>query len=327
MVGDKEILWQGIYEQEFKSLLKSILACTEVKTSGLIFKTQPLRMNIKYDNPEFEKMLQEKFILSEPFKNVPALTFLKYNPMFGFDLPYRHYGYVSRETDNALVFAASFGVLKSVISGYASLFASRNGYVPIHGSVFSVDQKGVILTGGTKAGKTTVLINLAELIRKDGKSVKILTDDWAIVRKHRECYIAETFDPSISLREVNLRENPHIKFRNHESLARLINERIKISVEPSELYDIETSVEKVRVDLVILLKPEPGEDKLQTIKKNIFASEVVDAAYHYPYISDYQVAQHRFFWEEMVSGVKFFSFFTRHSKGGFQSIEDIRRIL
>ena len=327
MVGEKEILWEKIPNLRLEFILDKIRGSRQLFSSGVEFYNQPLKINIQYDNAGFDQLLEEKFKLSQAHDNVPCLTFVKNAEAIGLTLPYYQYGYISEDRRNAIVFASSFGVFKSVISGFASFCLDDAGYVPVHGSVLVANSKGIILTGGTLAGKTTVLLNLVELLIKSGSTVKILTDDWAVVSKQSQGYVAQTFDPSISLKEKDLVENPHLLFFRHNELVESIRRKVKVSIRPENLYGMPIGAGSIRIDAVILLKPEIGSDKLQLIDKDEFISEVIDAAYHYPYVSGDQIGRHREFWKGVVSELDVFSFATRPKEGRFQNIADIRRML
>lgn len=327
MIGEKEIYWERVDQDRFQHLLDcSIKGIESAVASGLSFISHPLKINITYENPDFIGLLEEKFIITDLISGAPMLYFVKYDPSFGFSLPSKHYGYVA-ENGDALVFASSFGVFKSVISGFASFQVAAHNYVPVHGSVFEVDGSGIILTGGTNAGKTTALINLVDPLISEGRSVRILTDDWAIVRKNKASYVVETFDSSISLKGINLKENPHLRFHNHKGLEDDIEKRVKVSLNPNSLYGRNVIADSVKLEAVVLLFPEDGSDVLQSVDGKEFALDVVDAAYHYPYVLDSQIHQHRIFWEKIASEIKVFSFFTRNMEGGFQDLTAIRRLL
>jgi len=327
MVGEKEIIWEKVSRYRFRQLLDCSVKRVSLKISGLSFKTHALKINIAYDNLDFEALLKEKFFISDAFMDVPTLHFVKYDPDFGFKLPYKHYGYISEENEDVIVFASSFGVFKSVISGYASFFTAKDGYVPVHGGVIAVNGRGLILAGGTSAGKTTSILRLVDSLRRDIDDIKILTDDWAILKKEGSAYVVKTFDPSISLRENNLIENPHMRFHNHDDLVKSIREKVKVSIEPDKLYGSMMMTNVVHLNSVVLLRPEAGPNKLQIIEKSSFASEIIDTAYHYPYIYDSQIKEHQFFWENVANDLQVFSFSTRNSNGGFQNLDAIRRLL
>ncbi len=327
MTGEKEILWEKISNLRFKFILDKIRKSRQLFSLGVGFCNQPLQINVQYDNAGFDQLLEEKFKLSKAHNDVPCLTFVKNTASTGLTLPYYQYGYISEDKRNAIAFASSFGVFKSVISGFASFCLDDTGYVPVHGSVLAANSRGIILTGGTSAGKTTVLLNLVELLLKSNSDVKILTDDWAVVSKQSHGYVAQTFDPSISLKEKDVVENPHLRFFCHDDLVESIRRKVKVSIRPENLYDMSIGAGSIRIDAVVLLKPEIGPGKLQYIDKEEFITEVINAAYHYPYISDEQIERHRKFWKGVVSELNFFSFATRPNSGKFQNIDDIRRML
>lgn len=327
MIGGKEILWEEIKTPLFADMMRQIYSHTQTVTRGISFGCNALRINVQYDNPDFKELLEEKFDLSEPYLGVPCLTFVRYKNVFGFKLPYEQYGYVSEDRRSALVFASSFGVFKSVISGYTSLCLEHLGHIPVHGSVFSVNRKGVVLTGGTLAGKTTTLLKLVSMAMRDGQEVKILTDDWAVISEGSCYYTARTFDHSVSLRERDLVENPDIRFCRHNDLVEIIRRRSKISMKPEDLYGLPVGADRIKLDVVILLKPLPGTADLRPIDAAEFADEVIDAAYHYPYISQSQIKAHKDFWMKAVARLKVFAFATRPMAGKLQDVDKIRRLL
>lgn len=327
MVGEKEMLWEKIARQKFDFILNRVNSSGKLFSCEVGFHDHPLRINVRYDNVEFGGLLKEKFKISGYHADLPQLTFTKNTETVGLTLPYYQYGYVSEDGRNAVAFASSFGVFKSVISGFASFCLDSAGYVPVHGSVMMTNSAGIILTGGTSAGKTTVLLHLVDALIKRGLSVKVLTDDWAVVSKQEQGYMAETFDPSISLREKDLLENARLRLDSRCDLLEAIRRKTKISIRPEKLYGLPIGIDKVRINTVILLKPEAGSDKLEHIDSDDLASEIVDAAYHYPYVSAEQVRRHKKFWERAASKINIFSFATRPMKGRFQNVDAIRRIL
>ena len=327
MIGEKEILWEEIEAPLLADMMRKIYSHTQTVIRGISFGCDVLKINVQYDNPDFKELLEEKFDLSDPYPGVPCLVFIRYKSVFGLKLPYEQYGYVSDDRRSALVFASSFGVFKSVISGYASLCLEHLGHIPVHGSVFSVNHKGVVLTGGTLAGKTTTLLRLVNMAMRDDKEVKILTDDWAVISESQCDYTARTFDHSVSLRERDLVENPNIRFRCHDDLVEVIRRRSKISMRPEDLYGASIGTDQIKLDVVILLKPLPGTTDLKLIDATEFADEVIDAAYHYPYISQSQIKAHKDFWLRAVTRLKVFAFATRPIVGKFQDVDKIRRLL
>lgn len=324
---DKEILWEKIVELQFLNIIDSIEQCTKLITHGIHFATQNLRFNIKHDNSDFDKLLEKKFSIVDPYSNVPCLYCVQYNKSFGFELPYRNYGYIAPDEKHAIVLASSFGVIKSVISGFASFIVEKLGYRPTHASVLATKQKGVIFSGGCMAGKTTTLINLVDSLLKNNVPVGILTDDWAVVQKRHGNYTAETFDRSVSLRKSTILENPHIKFHQHNNVIQAIHQQTKISVPPEQLYLSTRNITKVGVDTIVILNPEPGKNELQTISAKKFAQAMIDAAYHYPYVSKEQVQRHYNFWVESTKEIRVFKFATRPQSGEFQNLEPLWRLV
>jgi len=326
-IGEKEIAWELLPRGRFEDFFRKAVGGDVLEKHGISFPTIGFGLNVSYDNPGFEPLLREKFGLCLPYDNAPHLTFVRDCGRLGFELPHKHCGYVSDTMDEALVLASSFGLFKSVISGYASLSMESYGYVPAHASVLSAGGKGLLLTGGSAAGKTTTLLNLVDWLLMSGGPVGVLTDDWAIIAERDGGYVAESFDPSVSLRQKNLDENQHLRFHYHENIQQTILMQKKISRSPRDLYGRPIGVEQVSLDAVILLLPEEGDGNLYPMDVDIFAKKVVDAAYHYPYVSADQVKQHETFWMRLAQRVPVFSFSTRGHGDPSQSIDALKELI
>ena len=324
--GEIEIKWEMLSEKAFDGLSAKV-GCNNLELFGIKFPTQSLQFNVSYNNHGFKSLLEEKFGLIAPHKNAPLLTFIRHDKSFGFDLPFKHYGYVSSNKKSAIVFAGSFGMFKSTISGFASLFMSQYGFVPAHASALQVGNRGILFVGGSGAGKTTTLLNIVEVLRVKNIAFSILTDDWAIVKSDNDCIIAETFDPSISLKEKNLIENNSIRFRNHEVLVQAIKERVKVSSSPDMLYGEGKTTSKIRVDMIILLKPFSGNPDIYTSNGDELADTAVKSAYHYPYVNKNQMTHHKNVWREIAKQVPIYSFYTRSLSGDFQDLTNLKEVI
>ncbi len=326
-IGEKEIAWELLPRERFEDLFRKAVGVDVFEKHGINFPALGFGMNVSYDNPGFEPLLREKFGLCLPYDNAPHLTFVRDYGRLGFELPYKHYGYVSDTMDRALVFASSFGMFKSTISGYASLFMESRGYVPAHASVLLAGGKGLLLTGGSAAGKTTTLLNLVDWLLLSGESVGVLTDDWAVVAERDGGYVAGSFDSSVSLRQKNLDENRHLRFHRHEDIQQTVVMQKKVSRSPDDLYGRPIGVEQVDLDAVILLLPEEGDGNLHPVDIDSFAKKVVDAAYHYPYVNADQIRRHEAFWVRLAQRVPVFSFSTRGHGDPSQSIDALKELI
>lgn len=326
-IGGREIAWEMIPNSQFTEIVRKAVGRDFLKTKGIRFRTSNLVLNVSYGNEDFDPLLMEKFGVCLPEEKAPHLTFIPDHGRLGFKLPFEHFGYVSETQKRALVFASSFGIFKSVISGYASMLLDDQGYVPAHASALSVNGLGLLLIGGSSAGKTTTLLNLVDWATHSGRAFRILTDDWAVVIKRGGSYVAESFDPSVSLRKKNLDENPHLYFAHHKEIQRAIAEQKKISRSPDALFGNRIGVERMQIDAVILLLPQEGEKNLFRVNSNGFAKATVDAAYHYPYVSADQIRRHVGFWKELTKEIPTFSFFTRGRGGVFQPIDALKELV
>lgn len=326
-IGMKEIMWEELPNKQLKDLLQKAVDGDSLKTHGLCFHTSDLKLNVSYKDPCFELLLKDKFRVLSPHRNSPCLTFIPDHGRLGFKLPFEHFGYVSIAPDYALVFASSFGIFKSVISGYASMLMDGRGYVPAHASVLSVDGFGLLLVGGSSAGKTTTLLSLIDWSIHSGRPFQILTDDWAVVTEKEGKYIAESFDPSISLRQRNLDENPHLYFAHHKEIQKAIATQKKVSRNPDVLYGNHIRSERIQINAVVLLLPEEGSSDLLTINPDYFSKVAIEAAYHYPYVNADQIKRHRMFWEGLANKIPVFSLCTRGRGGSFQPIDAVKELI
>lgn len=326
-VGEKEIAWELLQQEQFMKVFQRAVGNNVLEKHGISFPSMGFGLNVNYDNPSFKPLLRQKFELNIPHENAPCLTLIRNHGHLGINFPCKHHGYVSEDMSEAIVFASSFGMFKSTISGYASLFMEHKGYVPAHASVLSVNGKGILLTGGSSAGKTTTMLNLVDWLLKSGESVGILTDDWAIIASQGDRYIAESFDPSVSLRQKTIDENPHLRFHYHEDLLSAIAMEKKVSLSPNRLYGQTVGVEKVSLGVVVLLLAEEGDGCLQEVDHDVFAKVVVDAAYHYPYVSAKQIHEHEAFWMQLALKLPIFAFATRGYDDPSQSINGLKELV
>lgn len=326
-IGMKEIAWELVPRDRFEELLHLAVGDDCLERRGISFPTMDLKLNVSYDDSGFESLLREKFGVGSPYGDVSHLTFVRNRNRLGFELPYKHYGYISEATSEALVFASSFGMLKSTISGYASLLVEPRGYVPVHASVLSANGKGLLLVGGSAAGKTTTLLNLVDWLLKSKLPVSVLTDDWAVIAEREGRYVAESFDPSVSLRCGNLDENRQLRFFRHDEIRSAVTMQKKISRRPDDLYGCPMTADKVFLDAVILLLPEESDGNLHRADAGEFSRRVVDSAYHYPYVSPAQVERHEGFWVGLAGRIPVYSFATRGFSSPTQSIEKIKEVI
>lgn len=319
-----EIKWQRIPSAEFEKKLGAIEVEKQVQfiRKTISFGNFPLGMTVAYDNREYLGLLQEKFLVNDAVRaENPSLYFLKSEEA----LPWPNFGLVKEgtEIEQIIVFAPSFGLLKSVISGFASYCHESEGYYPVHGSAFSNNGNGVLCIGGSGAGKTTTLLTILQQLRKIGTPITVLSDDWCVVRNRHNSLTAYSFDPSISLRECNLLENDMRDCNGYESFSTELRVRKKMSFSPDMLYGKGTKVESLHIRRIFFLDPSPGPATLQQLPTEEVAEKIVEAAYHYPYVSEAQKKEHRMFWQDVQARIPTYAFHTRSMDGSWQSIDAI----
>ncbi len=324
-LGKREIDWEEVSQEAFEHLIS--LVDGDMPRVGIVFPTMPQVLNVRYYEPQFLEKLVEKFEVREPYEVAPELVFVRHNEeKFGFSLPSKHYGYVEQGANRSIVFAGSFGMFKSTISGFASLQVADAGYLPAHSSVLSIGEKGVLLVGGSGAGKTTTLIKLVSRALRKKETVRVLTDDWSVLDWQDGCLYAQAFDPSISLRQKDLDFNTDALLHNRESLVEQIAQKGKISLSPNELFGTDIGARKIRIDTIVILKPVVGEAEVQKIDQLEFATAAVETAYHYPYVQETQKELHRQAWAQIYGRVPTASFFTRGFGENPQSLEALWRV-
>lgn len=323
---DKEILWEQFNEDKFSATLQLIKKGNLIGY-GIHFVDENLKINIQYDDANFTQPLKTKFNLTKFYNDAPCLFCVRYNESFGFKMPYRNYGCISPDGKRAIVFTSAFGVVKSVVSGFASFIVEDLGYYPMHASVLATTNKGIAFSGGCMAGKTTALINAVDYLLKNDMGPNVLTDDWAIMRKEQDGYTAKTFDHSVSLKAQTIQENPHIKFYRHANIVEAINRQTKISMPPKKLYPTTSSVSRVKINTIVILNPEPGKKEPTEINADEFVQIMIDAAYHYPYINQQQIQEHLNFWIQVAKEIKILKFATRTENGKLQNFQSLWRTI
>lgn len=320
----KEIEWHLLETEEFE-YLRNIYSFNRLISRGLSFALLKTKLNVHFLHPLFIDKLREKFNVSNP-KNgdIPEIFFVdRSNNPRGSERD-RNCGYISQCRRKAVVFSNEFGIFKSVINSFASCLIAPYGYVPVHASVAEINECGILFIGGHNAGKTTVLINFIDDSIKAGNSVKVLTDDWAVVRKDVG-YIARTFDHSISLTLSDLRENTHLIFAHNQYLKQFFNSRVKISLRPKDLYGLDCSAESIEIKIIVLLTDKMRGPIISAEANVNDPQKIVDAAYHYPYVIPDQMSEHVSFWRDAIRQLRFISFARGNPEDKIKNIKLLRK--
>lgn len=324
---EKEIYWEEVSGEEFKAIVPG-KELEKLQRTSIKFETLPSGgMNVYYDDPTFLDGLEEKFVLSEFVATFPVLIFTKYNSRKHNIVPkYSHSGYVQDDGQNVLIFGSSFGLLKSVVSGFASYLLARKSFVPVHASVASFNDRGFMFIGGHAAGKTTTLFHLINFAKERKQVFKILTDDWAVVQFSNGVYSAKTFDSSVSLTKQLFDQYP-LLFPNKKKLLKRIGANKKISINPNEVYEQDVSSSLIKVQTAIIMDPQVGKPCLHALDSGEFARYVTESAYHYPYTQDGLINNHIAFWEKYAECFDVYRFCTRCQEGKHQSLHPIEDLL
>lgn len=320
----KEIEWHRLETEEFECL-RNVYSSNCLISCGLSFALLETKLNVHFLHPLFIDKLREKFNVSNPKDgDIPEIFFVDRSNNPRESERDRNCGYISRCGRKAVVFANEFGIFKSVINSFASYLAAPYGYVPVHASVVEINGCGILFVGGHNAGKTTVLINFIDDSIRAGDSVRVLTDDWAIIHKEAG-YIAQTFDPSISLKLSDLRENAHLLFVHNQDLKQLFNGRTKISLHPQNLYGLSCNAESIELKIIVLLTDQMKGSVISAEAKVDDPQKIVDAAYHYPYVIPDQTSEHVSFWRDAIKQLRFISFARGNPEDKIKNIKFLRK--
>lgn len=289
--GKTEIVWQTVSPAVIDKVSDELDFIKSVYHGVSFFHHDTVFHNLRYEDAAFYDALAEKFTLSEAHEGKAELAFL--NRPRSSNLAS---GYITEDHQRALVVGEGFGLFKSAVSGFASLQVEPAGYVPAHAAALSLNGKGILFAGGSRGGKTTALFNVAIQAHLQGVDVKILCDDWLIVRPSDGRLVASTFDPSISLTLSDLDRAISLDRIDKSDLLERLKTRSKISVPPSFVFGPQVQTREISIDAIVIINPSAGLDKLEPCGSGGIADFLISSAYHFPYVSDQLRDRHRKFW-------------------------------
>ena len=126
-----------------------------------------------------------------------AVLFEKFNLSFP-ETVFSYYGIYEEYTRSALFFnAKGYGLIKSAAIGLYSSYLREGEYIPMHGALLQIKNKGLVIFGGYQTGKTSMV---AKLLLSNPET-KIGTDDWMVLRKDEHHLYGTALEKNLSTRD------------------------------------------------------------------------------------------------------------------------------
>lgn len=251
-----QILWNFIKKEYINKLVTDFNSVLNYKYS---IKCNHLIENIEIitDKKEYQKLLLEKYNLEV----IKERKLLLYYVSIEDKNKSKGYIYYSDTEIVAFIFGYSFGYLKTVINGLVSLYLREFDFFPIHGAIFSIDNKSVLIIGSSGAGKSYSLIQSLFKYGQNRK-VEILTDDWAFLQYKHNSLVAKSIDNSVSIEKKYLEQIKNLLIDYDLSLKRFIN-RNKSSFSKNDFNNIEF-LNEIEINEIYILENKNDCD-LETI--------------------------------------------------------------
>lgn len=216
----------------------------------------------------------------------------------------------SKENTLLITGGQGYGLLKSVVYGFASLSSTKAGYFPAHGAVIQINGKGKLLVGHHGAGKTTTLLHLMHYFSQEG--IRLLTDDWALFNDESNSIKATSLEQRISFKRDFIDEFPNLDLNNQYNKNK-IKGIPKVYIKPDDIYGEGTFVETSQIDSVVLLDPRNSSELFSIPSKESAIELLVDSSYHMPDV-DKNIKEKQYeFWRKVLESCNLISLDTRYS--------------
>jgi hypothetical protein len=208
-------------------------------------------------------------------------------------------GLVLSSSRQYIIFDTSFGIIKSLVSGIASALVQSAGWTPLHAACISIEGRTALLVGGSQAGKSTLVFELAAQCVRTSRQFAILTDDWVVVRQDLHQIEVKSFDATLSIDRVVA-----AKFETSlvlpDAVLRDVVERGRKHSAPAEsTLRGASSFSRAQVDAIFALYPFEGTNPPEQMMPSDFAESAVACSYHYPYATQSEIQSHIARWEEI----------------------------
>jgi|GEM_PF-2297812 len=161
--------------------------------------------------------------------------------------------------------AAPEEVTKYVLTAIIGALSYMKGFIPIHGGAFVKDDKAIIISGPSAAGKSSLLAALNQqgytIIADDLCNVKLLDGKAMLYPGFQRLMIWKD-----TLLKLNINENTAVKLRSdmEKYLIPLINPS---STQPIEVSEMVILAQEIQEDNALLLK---GKDRVTAMRANLY---------------------------------------------------------
>ena len=208
-------------------------------------------------------------------------------------------GLVLSSSRQFIIYDTAFGIIKSLVSGIASALVQSAGWTPLHAACISIEGRTALLVGGSQAGKSTLVFELAAQCVRARREFAILTDDWVIVRQGLHRIEVKSFDATISIdRGIAAKFETGLVLPD-EVLRDVVERGRKHSAPAASALRGASSFSRAQVDAIYALYPFEGANSPEEMKPSDFAESAVACSYHYPYATQSEIQSHIARWEEI----------------------------
>ena len=317
---EKEITWIDAKKTTIERILQSTHDCN-LKSITLSFPIEGIAFRTLTNNPLFVSQAKSQFDTPDSETNNELVVLneiskseLKCSELNWSQVMTPHIGFYDEKSHYALTTGKGYGLFKSLIIGFASAIAQERGYHPTHASFIELNEQGIMLTGGHKAGKTTSLMHLMLALKE--YSPKILTDDWALTNENDGTVFS--LEDNISFSRTFCEEFPYLNLISLYE-KNVVDGLKKVYLHPDEVFGKGTKVKKSKIDTIVMLEPANRTDLLEYPEREVVVETILNGTYHMPDCNPHLVQKHRDFWMDILSNTRFVSFDTRHKIPPHQS--------
>ena len=304
---DSQHCWYKVSEEEIQEAI-SLCGFFKYKVSSKIFKNYHINTYLQDEilfnelkNIHFSKKhntsSKKQFIASIYIGSSMNMHFFEEKGLDYLSIDNKFVCLYSSENSIALVMIAShgYGIVKSCIFGVGTYNLLKYKYFPVHGLVLQINNKGILFIGGNKSGKSTLLFSLLKKYDK----IKILTDDWSIIRleeNYTRCYGIDNF---ISIKD------DEIKDFNFNYIQK-VNTSSKVYIPLKK-----EKKNKLNIDKIYFLDINSKKLLIKEIDATLATTFLIKASYHSPWGSNEILEDERNKLKDVLSSIEnkiFYSF-------------------
>jgi hypothetical protein len=196
----------------------------------------------------------------------------------------------------------SFGLLKSVVTGVASLGAIEQDAFPAHACVFTVAGCGVLISGAHGAGKTSCLYEILSRTTESDEPA-VTTDDWVFCDAKDGMLFGRCAEQLVSLDPYLPLARPEFEQRLSALRARYQLPGTSARYAPAaEVFPHCKPATKTRIKKVFILNSGPHDRWLTEISAATAAQAITTSACHLP-CDRSLVEKEMNFWNAALQGI------------------------